>query len=154
MDTVMGITKNEVNYSIWDEIYLMKPSISYELQPVVKKSIQPSWYVVYTRPHHEKKVYKQLQQEKIDAFLPLQTTLRYWSYRTKRVSEPLFNCYLFVYISTKEYYTVLNVPGIVNYITFEGKAATISKNQIKLIKNILEQDIETEEVSVIIQKGT
>jgi transcription antitermination factor NusG len=101
-----------------------------------------TWYAVYTRPRHEKRIHSKLQQAGIEAFLPLRTTLRQWSDRKKKISEPLFSCYLFVYVSLGEYHKVLNVPGVVRYISFEGKAVPIADNQIQLIRKLLEFDIE------------
>jgi transcriptional antiterminator RfaH len=113
----------------------------------------PKWYAIYTRQHHEKKVYAQLHQKKIEAYLPLQTTIRQWSDRKKKISEPLFNCYLFVNVTSKTYYSVLNVPGVVRYICFEGKAAVIPDKQIKLIQNLLGQDLEVLEISESFKAG-
>jgi transcriptional antiterminator RfaH len=131
----------------------MEADILHNVQPLNKKLKLQCWYAVYTRPHHEKKVYEHIYQENIIAFLPMQTTIKQWSDRKKKVSEPLFSCYLFVNITAKDYYTVLNIPGVVRYITFEGKAVPIPEKQIQLIKNILEQDIETTEVLETIHTG-
>jgi transcription antitermination factor NusG len=111
------------------------------------------WYAVYTRPHHEKKIAEQLLKDHIEAYLPLRTTLKQWSDRKKKVSEPLFSCYLFVRIRPGEYYHVLNVPGVVRYISFEGKAVPIPESQIRLIKNLLEFEPEAVEHPVTLQSG-
>jgi transcriptional antiterminator RfaH len=117
-------------------------------------NIPPCWCAIYTRPRHEKKVFAQLQQEKIQAYLPLQTTIRQWSDRKKKVSEPLFSCYVFVHITVKDYSKVLNLRGVVRYVTFGGKAVVIPEKQIQLIRNLLEQDNETIEVSIMPLAGT
>ncbi len=124
--------------------------------PVSCKTLpkQLAWYAVYTRPRHEKKIYARLKQEKIEVFLPLQTTIRQWSDRKKKVSEPLFSCYIFVYISSKDYYKILNVDGVVRYITFNGKAVSIPEKQIRLIRMLLEQEIEIEETKEPMPKGS
>lgn len=114
---------------------------------------QLTWYAVYTRPRHEKKIFARLKKENIEAFLPLQTTIRQWSDRKKKVSEPLFSCYVFVYISSKDYYKILNVDGVVRYITFNGKAVSIPEKQIRLIRMLLEQEIEIEETKELLPKG-
>ncbi len=106
-------------------------------------STHTNWYAIYTRPHHEKKITEQLGRERIEVFLPLRTTLKQWSDRKKKVSEPLFSCYVFVKIKPKDYYKVLNIPGVVRYITSEGKAIPIPESQIQLIKNLLEFELET-----------
>lgn len=101
------------------------------------------WYAIYTRPCHEKKINEQLLKEGIEAYLPLQTTVRQWSDRKKKVQMPLFPCYVFVYASTKEYFKALNIPGVIRYVTFEGKAVPIPEKQISFIKSVLkQQDIE------------
>jgi transcriptional antiterminator RfaH len=132
----------------------MKSTLSHSILNTDKSTMKPCWFALYTRPYHEKKVFEQLQLEKIEAYLPLQTTLRQWVDRKKKISVPLFSCYLFVYVTAKEYYTVLNVPGVVRYITFEGKAVPIPEKQIQLIKSLLEQDIETIEALENIPTGT
>jgi transcriptional antiterminator RfaH len=115
---------------------------------------KPHWYAIYTRPRHEKKVYEQLLRLNIETFLPLQTTIRQWSDRKKKVTEPLFRCYIFVFISNQDYYRALNVNGVVRYVTFEGKAVAIPEKQILLIRNLLSEDIEIDESLGPIIKGT
>lgn len=126
-----------------------------ELSLTQKLSLkQLNWYALYTRPRHEKKIYARLKQENIEAFLPLQTTIRQWSDRKKKVTEPLFSCYLFVYISVKDYYRILNLNGVVRFVTFEGKAVTIPEKQIMIIRMLLDQEIEIEETGEPIAKGS
>jgi len=131
----------------------MNPSTSYSFQSFVKARLPLNWYVVYTMPHHEKKIYAQLQKEGIDAYLPLYTTLKQWSDRKKKVTEPLFRSYLFVHITLNEYYKVLNIPGIVRYICFEGKAVAVPETKIEAIRNLLDNKFELEEGPTDLQKG-
>jgi transcription antitermination factor NusG len=123
---------------------------------IISENIIPkhlTWYAVYTRPRHEKKIHAKLRQENIEAYLPLQTTIRQWSDRKKKVTEPLFSCYIFVFISSRDYYRVLNCNGVVRYVTFGGKAVAIPEKQIQLIRMLLEQDIEMEESPEPLLKG-
>lgn len=92
------------------------------------------WYAIYTKSRNEKKVYARLIEAGIDCFLPMFKTLKQWSDRKKWIEEPLFRSYLFVHINDSQYYDVLNTPGVVRYITFEGKAAPIPPLQITAIK--------------------
>jgi transcription antitermination factor NusG len=115
---------------------------------------EPRWFAAYTKPRNEKKVYDRLSNSGIDAFLPLQKRLKQWSDRKKLVEEPLFRSYIFVRISAKDYYKVLNTQGIVRYITFEGKAVPIPDRQIDQIKQLLEQDLELEAVEERIEPGS
>jgi len=98
------------------------------------------WYAIYTKSRAEKAVYDRLQEQQIETFLPLQKKLRKWSDRKKWVETPYINSYVFVKVSEKEYYDVLNTHGAVRYITFEGKAAPIPEWQIDAMKKIIRSE--------------
>jgi len=104
---------------------------------------QKQWFAIYTRSRNEKKVYDRLVETGIEAFLPLLKVMKQWSDRKKWVEEPLFRSYIFVRITPKEYYQVLNVIGVVRYVTFEGKAVAVPPQQILAIRQFLnnEEDI-------------
>ncbi|MGB9746367.1 MAG: UpxY family transcription antiterminator [Bacteroidales bacterium] len=102
------------------------------------------WHALYTRPRWEKKVLKYLQEEGIEAFLPLRKSLKQWSDRKKWVEEPLFRSYVFVHIVPSEYYKALNIVGAVRYVVFEGKAAIIPDRQIQMVKDLLALEVELE----------
>lgn len=103
-----------------------------------------NWFALYTKSRYEKKVHAQLIALGIEAFLPLQKTLKQWSDRKKWVEEPMIPSYVFVCISEREYFEVLNTPGAVRFVFFEGKAAVIPDWQIKAIKHILASGLEVE----------
>lgn len=98
---------------------------------------EKSWYAVYVRSRNEKKVYNLLNEKGIDSYLPLLKTLRQWSDRKKMVEVPLFSSYVFVNISIKQFNLILSVKGIVNFIKFNGKPATIPDEQIESLKLLL-----------------
>lgn len=103
-----------------------------------------NWYALYTRSRTEKKVHIELVARGIESFLPLQKTLKQWSDRKKWVEEPLIRSYVFVRITEKEYFEVLNTPGAVRFIFFEGKAASIPDWQIDALKHIIDSGVEAE----------
>jgi len=98
-----------------------------------------TWFAIYTNPRAEKKAFSGLLEKGIDAYLPLQRTLKQWSDRKKWVEEPLFRSYIFVNIPQSLYFEVLSTPGIVRYITFEGKAVVIPPKQIDAIRYFLSE---------------
>lgn len=98
-----------------------------------------NWFAVYTNPRAEKKAHAELISKGIESYLPLQRNLRRWSDRKKWVEEPLFRSYLFVNIDQRQYYDVLNTPGVVRYITFEGKAVPVPQKQIDAIRYYLSE---------------
>ena len=72
--------------------------------------------------------------------------MKQWSDRKKKVEEPLFRSYLFVNITQKDYYNVLNVPGVVKFITFNKQAVAVPDNQIIAIKEYI-NDIDLQDIN-------
>jgi len=108
------------------------------------QELNPQWYAVYTRPRFEKQVFQRLQEQGIEAYLPLIKTIRQWSDRKKVVEIPLFSSYVFVNIDRRFYDQVLRTFGAVKYITFEGKAATIPPEQIDNLRIIVNSNEKVE----------
>ena len=111
------------------------------------------WYPIYTRSRMEKKVYQELQQKGITAYLPLKKELKQWSDRKKIVEEPLIKSYLFVHITTQQQLEVLQIHGAVRYIYFSGKIASMPEKQIDDLKLLLATDSELEIFDFDIEKG-
>lgn len=99
-----------------------------------------NWYAIRVKSRSEKRVYADLTDLNIEAYLPLQRKLRQWSDRKKWVETPLISGYVFVFISRKEYEIVLRIFNVVSYIYFEGKAAIIREADINLLKRMLGQN--------------
>jgi transcription antitermination factor NusG len=133
--------------------FTLETLTTYYSRSISRIKANSCWYAIYTRPHYEIDVYRWLQEMTIPCYLRLLTTLRQWDERKKKVSIPLFSCYVFVKISAKDYYRVLNVPSVRCHVSFEGKAIAISEKQIQMVRNILEQDILVEEIQDILHKG-
>jgi len=118
-----------------------------------ENALTPKWYAVYTRPRFEKQVFERLTEQGIEAYLPLVKTLRQWSDRKKMVEIPLFSSYVFVHIDRRQYDPVLRTSGVVKYVTFEGKAATIPPDQIDNLKIIVNSNEKVETTWEKRQKG-
>lgn len=106
---------------------------------------QPNWYAVYTRSRTEKKLHTLLTQQKVECFLPMKKTLRQRSDRKKWVHIPLIPSYVFVRITEKERFRVLNTPGAVCYVSFDGQPVSIPEDQVIYLQNFIAnkpQDIE------------
>lgn len=108
------------------------------------KEASPKWYPVYTRARAEKQAFELLQKKGIEAYLPLQKTLKQWSDRKKWVSEPLFKSYLFVRIAAKQQTEILMTKGIVRFLYQSGKIADMPEQQINEIQLLLATDLELE----------
>lgn len=96
------------------------------------------WYLLYTKPRAEKKVALELELKGYQVYLPLQRTLRQWSDRKKWIEEPLFKSYLFIHTELeKNFYDILNTPGVVKFVNFEKKPAQVNEQELELVKRIL-----------------
>ena len=63
---------------------------------------EKKWLVVYTRPRWEKKVDTLLKQQGIESYCPVRQVQSQWADRKKEVDLPLFNSYVFVYVTEAE----------------------------------------------------
>ena len=99
------------------------------------------WYALHTRSRHEKQVNSRLQEKGITSFLPLNTMYRKWSDRYKKVSIPLFSCYVFVKICLRDRLSVLQTEGVVSLVSFSGIPAPIPDRQIESLQMIVEKQL-------------
>jgi len=105
----------------------------------------PRWYAIYTRSRYEKKVYALLQNNGLEAYLPLVKRWRIWSDRKKQVEMPLLPSYLFIRTipqNPRTYFDILNTPGVVRFITFEGKAVAIPDHQVAALRRLNSEGID------------
>ena len=98
---------------------------------------EKNWHALYVRSRSEKKVLSQLEDMGVEAYLPLITVVRRWSDRRMKVQEPLFKSYVFVRSNSKQYIPILNVYGVVRFVTFEKEAVIVPENQIVAIKKFV-----------------
>lgn len=96
-----------------------------------------NWYVLYTKPRWEKKVYALLETKGFEAYCPLNKVRKKWSDRLKWVEEPLFKSYVFVRIPEEEQTIVRMTNGIVNFVYWLGKPAKVKDKEIEIIRQFL-----------------
>lgn len=96
------------------------------------------WKVIYTSSRQEKKVAAYLNKFEIENYLPIYKSLRFWKDRKKWVEMPLFNGYVFVRPTELQRDKVLQIPGVVKFLRYNGDDALIPERQINLIKELIE----------------
>lgn len=96
-----------------------------------------SWFAVYTKSRHEKKVNWLLAEKNIETFLPLTDMLVRWKDRNKRVFIPLFPGYLFVRIDPLDGLDVLTTKGIVCILGNKGKPVPVPDYEIEATRKLL-----------------
>lgn len=70
------------------------------------------WYALHVKPRFEKVVETQLQYKGYETFLPVYTSTRKWSDRTKSISLPLFPSYVFCRFDINSRLPILITPGV------------------------------------------
>lgn len=97
------------------------------------------WYVLYTKPHNERKTAALLSAKGIEVYCPEQQVVKQWSDRKKKVMEPVFRSFLFVMM--KQYHldnvAILMTPGAVRFLWWMAKPAVVRDEEIEAIKAYL-----------------
>ncbi len=97
----------------------------------------PRWYAVYTFPRHEKAVTAQLKTKSVEAYLPLFERLNRWKDRMARVQLPLFPGYVFARIPLKDRVKVLESPGVLRFVGFNGHPTPLPEGEIESLRSYL-----------------
>jgi len=98
------------------------------------------WHVLYIKPRHEIKAQERLTQNGFEVYCPMKTTLKQWSDRKKKVSEPLLPSYLFIKTTEKNRPLPLEDTSVLNYIFWLGKPAIVRESEINTLKGIISKD--------------
>jgi transcription antitermination factor NusG len=97
------------------------------------------WYAVYTCANHEKRVADQFLSRSVEHFLPQYESTRVWKDRKVRLQLPLFPGYLFVHLAAQERLRVLQVPGVVRLVGFNGSPTPMREEELERIREFLGQ---------------
>lgn len=100
---------------------------------------QARWYAVYTCANHERRVADQFAGRNVEHFLPQYESVRWWKDRKVRLQRPLFPGYLFVHAAAQDRLRVLQVPGVVRLVGFNGSPTPMPQEDIQRIREFLGQ---------------
>jgi len=112
-----------------------------------------NWFALYTKSRHEFKAEEQIKAKGVETYLPTITIVKKWSDRKKKVTEPLFRGYIFIYATEIERNLAITCDAVIKTIFFDGKPAVIPAQQIESIRRLLESP-ERIKVFTGITKGT
>jgi transcription termination/antitermination protein NusG len=112
-------------------------------RPDLDSLLARKWYALYTRSRFEKKMLSELTDRRIEVFLPMREVLSRWKDRKKKIWIPLFPGYIFLnHVDTPENrFRILNIPGAVRFVGFEGHASPVPEEQILSVRRFLEASI-------------
>jgi transcription antitermination factor NusG len=104
-------------------------------------TVQPpqtgAWYALYTCPRHEKRVAEQIKRRSFSCYLPLYRSVRRWKDRRKELELALFPGYVFVHMVPENRLQVLQVPGAVRLVSFNGRPAVLPEEEIEALRSRL-----------------
>ena len=95
---------------------------------------EPRWYAAYTCSRHEVKIAEQLARRSVEHFLPLYQSVRRWKDRRVQLQLPLFPGYVFVRLSLRDRFRVLQVPGVAKLVGFNGAPTPLPQEEIETLK--------------------
>ena len=105
---------------------------------------ESKWYVAYITRHHETMAFNWIKAQGVEAMLPTRSVERKWSDRVKTIIEPWFPSYIFLKVSCREYFSILEHPSIIKYVSFGRVPAIVPDAQVALIRRVMAYNINCE----------
>ena len=101
---------------------------------VVKKEV---WIVVKTNSRAEKKVHDRIVAQGLESYLPMQTTVKQWSDRKRKIKTPLIPSTLFVKVSLLNWADLYQIQGVSNILKHLGKPAIVKDYELENLRLFL-----------------
>ena len=108
------------------------------------------WFVLFTKPRNELKVYDRLTALGITAYTPTKIEVRQWSDRKKKVIVPLLPSMVLVSFRKQDSDTVFNVPGVVRFLFENGKRASVSNDEVVAMQCYLDRSYPKQTKSLVV----
>ena len=112
----------------------------------VKESRQ--WLVVYVQSCLEKKTVERLRNMGIECYLPVQSEVRQWSDRRRKVNRLVIPMMIFVHVSQQERALPLTLQAVSRYMVLRGESipAVIPEEQMRKFQFMLDYSEEAVEI--------
>lgn len=101
------------------------------------QQFESHWYAAYTRANHEKAVAQQLEYRSVECFFPQYESIRRWKDRRVRLQLPLFPGYVFARLALRDRLHLLQIPGVVRLVGFNGQPTPLPVEDIEAIRTSL-----------------
>jgi len=108
--------------------------VSRAVPPAAAGYGEQSWFAAYTCANHEKRVVEHFEARDVEHFLPLYASVRRWKDRRVQLELPLFPGYVFVRIALSARLRVLEVPGVVRLVGFNGQPYPLAEGEIESLR--------------------
>ena len=103
--------------------------------PFKEHEKKKSWYVLYTKPRHEKKLAEHLLSQSWTVYCPLKKAVKQWSDRKKVVEEALFPSFIFIQCRDEDRNHVFQNASAVRYLYWLGRPAEVRDEEIQSIRH-------------------
>jgi transcription antitermination factor NusG len=103
-----------------------------------------NWFALKTMSRAEKKVQERLELKVIKNYLPLQTSIRKWSDRKKKIKIPLMPGYIFVRTQRELLKELLLVNGVFGIVKHLKEPAIIKEYEIENLQILLNEHSKVE----------
>ncbi len=134
----MKMKTDEVRTGVFRNDLMLKGR---DIEEAVAGEDTRSWFAVYTKSRHEKKVTWYLQDKDVETFLPLREVLVRWKDRNKQVFVPLYPGYLFVRIDPQMRLNVLNTKGVVCILGNNGSPVPVPEPEIESTRRLIKSGL-------------
>ena len=105
-----------------------------------------NWFVAYAKTKNEFKALDFFKKIGVNAYVPSYIEKREWSDRVKKTLVPAISGYVFFQLNKLDYTLVNSNPYLRNVLKRHGKAVTIHSNEIKTLKEALNDYSVTQEI--------
>src|SRR5215469_1330932 len=96
------------------------------------------WYAACTRPRHEKAVAGRLAHKQVETYLPLYKVIYRRNGRKIEYYLPLFPGYVLAHLPLNERLKVLEDPGVLRIVSFNGRPAAVPDSEVETLRRSLE----------------
>jgi transcription antitermination factor NusG len=96
------------------------------------------WYALHTRARFERRICKQVQLKRHEAYVPVTRARHRWSDRYQTVETPIFPGYVFVRATEESdiRMAILQTNGVYDFVAFNGVIARITDAQINDVRRL------------------
>jgi transcription antitermination factor NusG len=101
------------------------------------ENAQYPWYVLQVKAGREQSTAFLLRQKGLAGFLPLYTSSRRWSDRTKLLEIPLFPGYVFCRFDVQNRLPILTTPGVLQVIGMGGVPEPVDETEIAGLQRVV-----------------
>jgi transcription antitermination factor NusG len=117
--------------------------------------MQRNWYIICTKEKREKKVTAALAKKGIESYCPFTKKEIKNENITRTEYAPVFNSYIFAFISVIEIDAIKRIPNIISLAHWQSKPVVLDNEEIDAIKMVSENytDIQIEKIALNMEQN-